>query len=114
MFCRPLESTHTHTHEQTKKPNKHNTDTHTHLYVCTNLGEDDINQAKGPRPSDPSTAVDNPWSRVRAKTATVTNSIEILQEHIGILGDTKVRPVGVMEVHDHSRFIILKEEREMF
>ena len=84
------------------------------MYTCTNLGEDDINEAEGPRSSDPSTAVDNGRSRVRAEAATVTNSVEILQEHIGILGDTKVRPVGVVEMHDHSRFIILKEERKMF
>ena len=58
--------------------------------------------------------MDNRWSRVGVKTATVTNGIEILQEHIGILGDTKVRPVGVVEMHDHTRFIILKEEREIF
>ena len=103
MFCRSLKNTHT--NKQTE---------YTHLHVCTNLGEDDINKAKGPRPSDPSTAVDNRRSRVGAKTATVTNSVEILQEHIGILGDTKVRPVGVVEMHDHSRFIILKEERKMF
>jgi hypothetical protein len=58
--------------------------------------------------------VDHRRTRVRAKAATVTNGIEILKEYIRILRDTKVRPVGVVEVKDHTRFIILKGEREMF
>ena len=80
--------------------------------LCINLCKDDIDKAEGPRSSNSSTTVDDDWSRVRAKTTTVTNSIEKLQKYVRILRDTKVRPVGVVEVHDYTRFIILKRERE--
>ena len=54
--------------------------------------------------------MDNHWSRVWTETATITNGIEILQEDIRVLRDAKVWPVGVVEVHDHTRFIILERK----
>ncbi len=73
----------------------------------TYLGQDGVYYAEGARASNASAAVYHSGPLVRVHHATGPHCVQELKEHVRVLGNTKIRPLGVVEVLDIPRLLRL-------